>query len=423
MEQFRLICYCISHICMMGFLFAFTRRRYSIKVTAVAVAASAAVLLVLEAAGYLFPSKKLPIILIQILTLQGTAFFISDYRDSRGLFTGLSASNYVLPGVMTSLYLYVLTGWGMGVLFFELIINLFVLYVLVHSLLPAYRELQMEQKKRWPTLCLMPTFFYLTALGLELAVRESGEPVSALLTMIFFLLSMYASYLLIFRMMQKLWQDQQNVKEREILKSGIRALRFEEEKLRTAKREIAAHIEGRRKLMERMYIQLKKQDYDGVRQILAQMQGMTEVRQTERFCNNAPVNGVMIYYMSEAQQRGIGVSVRMDFPKKLRVSDWELAVVIGNLMDNAVIACEKIREGVKKKIQVTARTAHGQFLLEIRNTCQERVVLDPQTGIPVSSRGEDHGFGMRSVAYFAEKNQVIFDCGVEAEEFFVRLLI
>lgn len=423
MEEFRLICYCISHICMMGFLFAFTRRRYTVKMTAGIVTVSALALLALEVAGYLFPRLNSPIVLLQILTLQGTGLLISDYRDMRGLFTGLSASNYVLPGVMTSLYLYVLTGWGMAVLIFELALNLLVLGILVYSLLPAYRELQMEQKTRWPMLCLMPTLFYLTALGLELAVRGSGRPVSALLTVIFFLLSMYASYLLIFQMMQKLWQEQQSVKEREILKSGIRALRFEEKKLCMAKKEIATHIEERRKLMEQMHTQLKRQDYEGVRQIMAQMQGMTEVRQAECYCNNAPVNGVMIYYMSEAQQLGIAVSVRMDFPKELRVSDWELAVVIGNLMDNAVIACKKIREAAKRKIQVTARTAHRQFLLEIRNTCQEPVAFDPQNGIPVSDRGENHGFGMQSVAYFAEKNQVIFDCGVEAEEFFVRLLI
>ena len=421
--MFRFLCYCISHVCMMVFLFAFTRRRFSVKVTAGIVAASAAALLALELVGFLYSPPKLLLLGLQILTLQGTSLFISDYRDARGLFTGLGASNYVLPGVMASLYLYVLTGWGTAVLIFGLAVHLLVLGVLVHSLLPAYREIQMEQKERWPMLCLMPVFFYLTATGLELAVRESGRPVSALFTVIFFLLGMYASYLLVFRMMQKLRQDQQTVKEREILKSGIRALRWEEKKLREAEKDIAVHMEGRRKLVGKMQIQLEKQDYDGVRQILAQMEGMSEVHQTRRYCNNAPVNGVMIYYMSEAQQRGIAVSVRMDFPKELRVSDWELAVVIGNLMDNAVFACKKLPEGVQGRIQVTARTAHRQFLLEIRNTCREEVVFDPQTGIPVSNRGADHGIGMQSVAYFAEKNRAVFDCGMEQDEFFVRLLI
>lgn len=421
--MFRLICYCISHVCMMGFLFAFTRSRFSSKKTAGIVALSAAALLAMELLGFLYTPPKLLLLGLQILTLQGTSLFISDYRDARGLFTGLGASNYVLPGVMTSLYLYVVTGWGTAVLIFGLAIHLLVLGVLVHSLLPAYREIQKEQKERWPMLCLMPVFFYLTAMGLELAVRESGRPVSALFTVIFFLMGMYASYLLVFRMMQKLRQDQQAVKEREILKSGIRALRWEEKKLRAAEKDIAAHIEWRRKYVGQMQVRLEKQDYDGVRQILAQMEEMSEVHQTRRYCNNAPVNGVMIYYMSEAQQLGIAVSVRMDFPKELRVSDWELAVVIGNLMDNALFACKKLPEGVQGRIQVTARTAHRQFLLEIRNTCLEPVVFDPETGIPVSNRGADHGIGMQSIAYFAEKNQAIFDCGIEKEEFFVRLLI
>lgn len=423
MDQFRVSCYCISHIFMMAFLFVFTRRRYTPGKTVAVLSVSASALVVLELAGAKFPMLRFLVVGSQILTLQGTSLLVSDYRDARGLFTGLSASNYVLPGTMTSLYLYVLTGMGAAVLILEIAINMLILGILTHSLLPAYREVQMEQKGRWPLLCLMPTFFYLIAIGLELVVRGSGRPVSALFTVIFFQLSMYASYLLIFRMMQKLRQEQQAVKEREILKSGIRALRWEEKKLCEIEKEITEHIDRRRKLMERMRKQLIRQDYDGIRQVLAQMQEMTEVRQTERYCNNAPVNGIMTYYVSEAGQSGIPVSVRMDFPEELRVSDWELAVVVGNLMDNALFACKKIPEDMEKQIQVTARMAHRQFLLEICNTYLEPVVFDAGSGLPVSRRGKNHGIGMQSVAYFAAKNQVIFDCGVEAGNFFVRLLI
>ena len=89
--MFRFLCYCMSHVCMMVFLFAFTRRRFSMRVTAGIVATSAAVLLALELAGFLYSPPKLLLLGLQILTLQETSLFISDYRDARGLFTGLGA--------------------------------------------------------------------------------------------------------------------------------------------------------------------------------------------------------------------------------------------------------------------------------------------------------------------------------------------
>lgn len=423
MESFRVICYCISHICMMGFLFVFTRRRYSPGRTAGLLAVSAAGLILLEllGAGDLLPQGL--VVVLQIFIMQGSSLMISEYRDARGLFTGLCASNYVLPGVMVCLYLHVLTGWMASLLVLEVVIHLLVLEAFSHSLLPVYRVIQMEKKEQWLVMCLMPSLFYLSAMGLDLAVRGSNKPVMALLTMVFFLLTLYAFYLLIFRMILRLRQDQQAVKEREILSAGIRALQWEAAELRETEQKITEHLNERRELMHAMAAELVKQDYEAAGQILVQMQDMTEVRQSVHYCNNAPVNGVMVYYASEALAQDTALSVQMDFPERLRVSDWELAVVVGNLMDNALLACQKIPDKRRRQIHVTARTVHSQFLLEIRNTFLEPVVFSPENGLPLSGRGENHGIGVNSVAYFAEKNQVLFDCGTEAEEFYARLLI
>ncbi len=153
------------------------------------------------------------------------------------------------------------------------------------------------------------------------------------------------------------------------------------------------------------------------------MDSLTVMRRPERYCDNPAVNGVLSSYMTEAGLQKIPVTIQADIPVKLRVPDWELAVVIGNLLDNAIRACGELPESKPRHVSITSKQNGGQILIEIRNSCRQDVVFHAETGLPVSNRGKDHGIGMQSVAYFMEKYSGIFDCGMDGGEFFARILI
>lgn len=426
MDMFRLICYGISHVFMMGFLIGFSRLKYTRRKTAVILGCSSVSLIILEILGYRFWNRMplhLMVIAPQILILQGSAFLISDFRDSRTLFTGLMASNYVLPGTITGLYLYRLTEHMLLPLAVEVLIHLGILCLLIRFLRPMYLAIQSEMRDRWLNLCLMPTLFYISAMGLDLAVGVSEKEVTALFTMLFFLMTMNASYFLVFRMIEKLQRGQQELSGQEILRASIHALKREQEEILEIEQRIAADIQDKRHLVRIMQEMLFEKNYDGVRQTLDKMQEMTAVHCPVRYCENTPVNGVMVYYAAEAEKSQIAMSIRLDLPEKPGVDEWGLAVMLGNLMDNAIRSCRKIPDAAKRSIQVTARLMRGQILLEVRNSCDGYPKFDSQSGLPISDQGENHGIGLRNVVYFAEKNRAVFDCGVEQGEFFARILI
>lgn len=426
MDIFRLICYSISHIFMMGFLLEFSRLRYTRRKTAAILGGSAAGLIFIEILGSVFLSampSHLIVIVSQIMILQGSAFLISECRDFRTLFTGLTSSNYVLPGTITGVYLYRLTERMLPVFVVEILLHLGILWFLIRELKPVYLSIQSEMRGRWLSLCLMPALFYISALGLDLAVRGSEREFTALLTMLFFLMTMYASYLLVFKMIDKLHQSQQKLSEQEILRASIQALKREQAEIQEIKQKLAVNMHDNRHLVRIMQEMLLEENYNGVKQMLEKMESMTEVHCPIRYCENIPVNGVMVYYAAEAKQNQIALTVQLDLPEKLPVDEWGLAVVMGNLMDNAIRSCSKISDISRRSIQVTARPVRGQLLLEIRNSCDGQPRFDSQSGLPVSDQGENHGIGLRNVMYFAEKNHAAFDCGVEQGVFFVRMLI
>ncbi|MDD3253000.1 MAG: ATP-binding protein [Lachnospiraceae bacterium] len=363
------------------------------------------------------------IVVLQIVILQVTAILISEFRDWKALFTGLASSNVVLPGVLVGSYLYCLSGVALAALAVECLVHLGVLALLVRGLRREYLEIQTIGRNNWMLMCLMPSLLYLFAQSITFQESTEVCMVYEVLAITCFLLIVYTCYYLVFRTLSKLYHDQQELREHEILKAGIRTLRLEEKEVREAETQILSHLQKRRHLILIMQAMMKEHNYEGVKQVLGQMEGMTEVHQMKRYCDNAPINGVVVYYAGEAEEKGISFSAQLDLPESLRVNDWELAVVLGNLLDNALIACEKLAGSSEQSVRIFARWIRNQVLIEVYNSYDGVLTFDEESGLPVSSRGAGHGIGLLSVAHFAEKNQITFDCGLEEGEFVARILI
>lgn len=422
--MYRIIGYGISCMFMIGFMMAFTVRRYPAGATIGILTAFGIGEMAMELFSHqLSDLGNTAMVCAQILLALGTAAAISEYRDGRALFTGLMASNYILAGVLLSDY----SGWMIRqewlMLVFGFLVQSGILWYLVKDLRAMYREIQTDGSGRWTAWSVVPALFVLAGLGLRQAMRESTRGWEAFLAVAVFLLTAYLSHKTLFVLISQLYEKGRSLQERTVLESATRALKREFQKLRELESQAETDLEKRRQLVAQIQALMEQEDYEGIRSLLMQMETMTEVSRPERYCANPAVNGVLVSYLAEAGQEGIPVEVRMDLPGTLRVPDWELAVVLGNLLDNAVRACRELPEGRKPLISVKAGQAGGQTLIEIRNTCREGIVFHGGTGLPVSDRGKGHGIGMQSVAYFMEKHGVLFDCGVEAEWFFARILI
>lgn len=108
------ISYMMSHIFFLVFIYLFMVHRYSRKKTLVICFLSFLFTTTMNQLKLnLFPGYTLlyfSITIIQIAAAQLTGLLISKKRDSRTLFVGLSASNYVIIGSIIASILYILTG-------------------------------------------------------------------------------------------------------------------------------------------------------------------------------------------------------------------------------------------------------------------------------------------------------------------------
>lgn len=114
------------------------------------------------------------------------------------------------------------------------------------------------------------------------------------------------------------------------------------------------------------------------------------------------------------------IELKMELDSEIGdISAIDLGVMLANLFDNAVKACEKTQ---KPQIFLSLKRVKGYLKIEIKNTIDESVLeSNPQLETTNSDR-ENHGLGISSIRSLAEKynGSVTFS---EKEKFFFAVVI
>ena len=109
---------------------------------------------------------------------------------------------------------------------------------------------------------------------------------------------------------------------------------------------------------------------------------------------NTSVNAILSSKISIAQKNSINVSCKATVPPDLKISDVHLCAVIGNLLDNAIEACEKVPVQ-NRFIRVYIGIFKQQLYISVTNST-ESTRRKKLTELITTKKGE-HGLGLRRV--------------------------
>ena len=114
---------------------------------------------------------------------------------------------------------------------------------------------------------------------------------------------------------------------------------------------------------------------------------------------NVMADAVLNSKLSVASQKGIRLNVKAHIPDGVAMTDVELCSILGNLLDNAMEACEKLPIDARF-IRVYIDKFKGQFYLSVQNS-SPAVVRDK--GIFHTTKSGTHGFGLFRIDRIAKK--------------------
>ena len=135
---------------------------------------------------------------------------------------------------------------------------------------------------------------------------------------------------------------------------------------------------------------------------------------------NIGVDAILNSKISLAIHNGIPVDYKATVPKETSVTDIDLCVVIGNLIDNAVESCEKV-----PKEQQFIRLYIGQFkeqlYISVSNATNETVrKLDAEY---ITHKRGNHGHGLKRINLIVEKYDGFINRKNEAGVFVTEIML
>lgn len=102
-----------------------------------------------------------------------------------------------------------------------------------------------------------------------------------------------------------------------------------------------------------------------------------------------------------AKAKRIEVDVKIVLPPRLSVADYDLCVLLGNLLDNAIEGCESQKEGEKRFLRLYIGVLKEQFYLSVTNSHGVRMKKEGNRYLSTKTPGR--GFGLASIDSIAAK--------------------
>lgn len=121
------------------------------------------------------------------------------------------------------------------------------------------------------------------------------------------------------------------------------------------------------------------------------------------YCENQTVNALLSYHADKCKNRGITLDIRIEIPERMpHIKDNEISVILGNLIENAVEACDRMEEKSEKRIELNGKILGEMLVITMKNSYNGIVQSD--TNGFFSSKRDSYGIGLTSIQNVAREH-------------------
>jgi len=119
------------------------------------------------------------------------------------------------------------------------------------------------------------------------------------------------------------------------------------------------------------------------------LQNQLEENELLNFCDNPVINSLVADYARKCRELNIDFIISIKIPPDFIILNYEMCIVLGNLLENAVEACKKLEN--EKQIKLVVKPQGEQLTIMVRNTYDGEVVLDGEKFISTKENGAYDG--------------------------------
>lgn len=170
---------------------------------------------------------------------------------------------------------------------------------------------------------------------------------------------------------------------------------------------------------------LEDKEWEKMNDYLNKMRDSANLGTGEELTGSRVVDALLYQKREKAEQQGILWQCDVQIPKLCGMEEFDLCILFGNILDNAVNACEAMessmaKQGLQRFIDIQGKTVKKCFLLEVKNSIR---IKDKNQAGTAYQKKQHWGTGLLNVNDVVQKYNGAINMEVEKNIFSISILI
>ncbi len=110
---------------------------------------------------------------------------------------------------------------------------------------------------------------------------------------------------------------------------------------------------------------------------------------------NMAIDSIINFKIQEAMQKDIKITHEIIVPEAMNIPSFDITVILGNLLDNAIRAADSADES--KYIDIKAWYSKSRLFFKIENAYSGKIITENNKLVTTHSDKENHGIGLENV--------------------------
>ncbi len=294
--------------------------------------------------------------------------------------------------------------------FIGLILSRFIAYVAAYIIkISKHKMFHKDFRRKWLLIFLLPIATILVCVGLFKYVSAGQTDHNEF--MVFIILSLLIiSNVSIFYFIDDIYDAIASKEKLNLAQNLIKQQEKQYLELYSNSQEVRKLRHNYKNFLLGIVTEIEKENFDNVKKAFDnELDILNIVPSAEVQTGNTTFDALLNYKISQAYQYGIKFEFEFQKMSTVNFSDIDLAVLIGNAIDNAIEATAKIETKQDRIIEFIAKVNNSQLVINIINPTDKEIdVLNLNTS---KKDALNHGFGVLTMLQIAQKYEgdVIFN--------------
>ena len=167
----------------------------------------------------------------------------------------------------------------------------------------------------------------------------------------------------------------------------------------------------------------ESREFDKLGQHLRSILNYNEGLQTVKLYGNETVDGLVGYWQMQAQDKHISFNANINF-EKIHINDVDLAIVLGNALQNAFTAIESSRQSISFPfVSITIKEKNSMLLLAVENSYSGNIVRYNDKFYSAKRGFKEPGTGLENIKLIVEKYEGASNITFNNQSFKLQLML